>query len=293
MQEERNIIIGGGISGLIYAYYNPSYLLISDKLGGQLKSKFQTGPKYIHCDEYSEKFFNDLGLYLPKRKIKVGYWYDNALHDVNTDENKKTYFEKTRGETSTPYSSVMSSNKNEFECYDIDMNIVINHIIGLLQNTIYLEKINKIDIVNKHLEINNNIIKFDNIVSTIPKNIFLMLSDNKDKAEKYKSFPTTFVLKKDTKDCPFDVFKEYDYVYVSEKKYPFHRITKTKEGVVYEYKGDNIEKSYNEVDREILKVGQLIQNEEKIEFNNVTFFGRYGKWKHNILINDLIKEIKK
>jgi len=291
MQEKRNIIIGGGISGLLYAYYNPDHVLISDKLGGQLKTRFQTGPKYIHCDEYSEKLFNDIGLYLPKRKIKVGYFYNGKLNDTNTDENKKLYFEKTRGENSTPYSSVMTSNKKEYECYDVDMNIVINHIINLLRNTIYLEKIDNINIEKKYLSINNFNIEYDNLISTIPKNVFLFLSKEYELANKYISHPTTFILKKDMNVCPFNDFEGYDYVYVSEKKYPFHRITKTNEGIVYEYKGDDIKKTENEIDREVLKVGQLIQNEEIVEFNDVKFFGRYGKWKHNILINDLIKEL--
>jgi len=292
MKNKKNkIILGGGIAGLLYAFYNPEYILITDKIGGHFSSNFQTGPKYIHVDKNTTKLLKDLGLYVPIKKIKVGYFYNDILHDENTEENRKLYFKKTRGETTQPYSSIMSSNKKEFEFYDINLSIIIDELEKRIKNNIIIDTVSKIDIEKNIIFINDREIQFSNLISTIPQNIFLSISNKEELAKKYKSFPTTFILIKDDSLCPFKDFKEYDYVYISEEKYPFHRITKTKNGLVFEYKGDDIQIQKNEIEREVLKIGQIVENDTNVDFKNISFFGRYGCWKHKILINDLLKEI--
>jgi len=296
MSKERNrngrkIILGGGIAGLLFAFYNPEYLLISDVLGGQFKTKFQTGPRFLHVDKNTNCLLGDLNRYVGIKKVKVGYFYDGELHDENTEENKKRYFEKTRGESSQPYSSVMSSNKKEFESYIVDLSEIIDDLVNSIKNETMIGKITKIDTDNKKVYVGKYEYEYDELVSTIPLNIFLFLSGKEELAKQYLSFPTTFILMKNNDDCPFVDFKDYDYVYVSEEKYPFHRITKTKEGFVYEYKGDINSLNINQKDKEVLKVGQLVQNDNNIKFENVSFLGRFAEWKHNILINDVLKKI--
>jgi len=289
----RKIILGGGIAGLLYSFYNPDCLLITDKLGGQSKSRFQLGPRILHADENTSKFLSDLKRYIPIKKIKVGYFYNDSINDENTEENKKKYFEKTRGETSQPYSSVMSSNKNEYGSYDISISEIIEDLERMIKNEVIIGKVSKIDTDKKILTVNDTEIKYSELISTIPLNVFLFLTGNIDKANSFKSYPTTFVLMKSLEKCIFTDFNEHDYIYVSDEKYSFHRVTKTKDGYVFEYKGERIVDPLLLKDSEIIKVGQLIQNDEIIKFSKVKFFGRYATWKHNILINDLLKEIYK
>jgi len=40
-----------------------------------------------------------------------------------------------------------------------------------------------------------------------------------------------------------------------------------------------------------MKVGQLVQNDINIDFKYVKFFGRYANWRHNVLVNDLLKQL--
>jgi len=287
----KKIILGGGISGLLYAFYNPDCLLISDKIGGQSSSRFQLGPRILHADENTTRLLEDLNRYIGIKKIKVGYFYNDKINDENTEENKKAYFEKTRGESSQPYSSVMSSNKNEYDSYDIELSEIIENLERKIHNEIILGKVTKIDLENNKLIIDEKEIEYSKLISTIPINVFLFLAGKTDEAKQYVSYPTTFILSDNLDNAPFKDFGEYDYVYISDEKYPFHRITKTKDGFVYEYKGDMSSTSLGQKDREVLKVGQLVENDKKVEFDNVNFLGRYATWKHNILINDLLKEI--
>lgn len=290
-KEKTEIIIGGGISGLIWAYFNPKAIIITDQIGGQFSSKFQLGPKYIHIDEHSIRFFNDLEIRPKVKRIKIGFFYDGKLHSENTEENRKRYFMKTRGETSEPYRSVMSADKTEFDSFDISVDEIIEKIKEKINNKIIFEKVISIDNHHKKITTQFTEIKYDNIISTIPLNVFLFLNNKPELAKRFKSYPTTFIYQRTNEECPFKDFQDYDYVYVSELKYPFHRITKVPNGIVYEYKGDSIISSNNEVDRVVMNVGQLIQNDIKIDLKSIKFWGRYAKWQHGLLVNDLLKEI--
>jgi len=287
--KKTEIILGGGIAGLLWHYFNPKSVIITDRIGGQFLTKFQLGPKYIHIDKYTTRFFKEIDLKPNIKKIKIGFFYDGKLHSKNTEKNRKKYFEKTRGNIKEIYYSAMSADKTEFDSYDISINKIIEKI--KIEDRVLLEKVNNINLENKKIITNSTEITFDKLVSTIPLNTFLYLADRSNITNQFKSYPTTFVLSSNYKNCPFNDFKDFDYVYFSEEKYPFHRITKTEKGLVFEFKGDVIYPIINEKDRIIMKVGQLIQNDLNINFENVNFFGRYGCWKHKIKINDLLKEL--
>lgn len=284
-------ILGGGIAGLLYAFYDPEYTIITDRIGGQFSSDFQLGPKYLHVDEYTKKLFSDLKIEPSIKKIKIGFFYDGDIHKENTEHNRIKYFQKTRNVFSEPYKSVMSASKTEFDSYDIDVEELVKTLAKNKNIKIILEKISNIDLKSKEIKTVKEMYIFEELVSTIPMTVFLFLTGAPEFAKLYQSYPTTFILG-NQKDCPFEDFKDFDYVYVSEKEYPYHRITKTKEGIVFEFKGEQVEKMETEKKRVIMPVGQLIQNDDiKMKFDNVKFFGRYATWKHSIKTNELLKEI--
>lgn len=292
MEENKlKIILGGGIAGLLWAYYHPEYYIFTDQIGGQFASKFQLGPKYIHVDDNTKRLFDDLDVKILVKKIKVGFYYNGKLHSENTEENRKRYFEKTRGSSSEVYRSVMSGNKSEFDSFDISTNDLLEIIKPKLKNRIIFNKIAKISCQRKTVK-NQDSKKYQylKLVSTIPLNIFLNLAGYKWLSNQFKSHPTTFILS-DRQPVLIPDFQDFDYVYFSEPHILYHRITKTSDGFVFEFKGDNISKMAFEKDRVILPVGQLIQNEYDLDIQNVKFFGRYAKWQHGLLVNDLLKEI--
>ena len=288
--KDNLVILGGGIAGLIWSYYHPESIIITDQIGGQFSSKFQLGPKYLHVDENTKKFFKDLGIKPPTKKIKIGFYYDGELHSENTEENRKKYFEKTRGSSSEPYRSVMSANKTEFDSYDIGVDELINILKDKIQSKVILERITEIDLFTHEIITESGKLKFGKLISTIPMNIFMFMANKPNIAKQYQSFPTTFILG-DRRDCLIKDFQDFDYVYVSDEQYPFHRLTKTSKGIVFEYKGDDLPLLLSEKDRYVMKTGQLIHNDIKVNFQNVKFWGRYGCWNHGIKVNDLLKGI--
>jgi len=289
----NNIILGGGIAGLIWAYFHPEYAIISKELGGQFKAPFSLGPKYLHVDEYTKRFVKEMKLTETHiRKIKIGFFFEDKVHSKNTDENRIRYFKKTRG-LEIPYESAMSADKTEFDAYDIGPEELTNHIVKKVKNTVIRENVKRISLETQELETDSIRMKYNQLVSTIPLNIFLKLAGKEDIANEFKYFSTTFVLLDEDEffeHCLINI-EDYDYIYFSDDEYPFHRITKTPEGIVAEYKTNPEETISPEKDVITLKVGQLIENDINVDFQNVKLFGRYGTWKHEIKVNQLLKEI--
>lgn len=287
----NKVILGGGIAGLLQAYFNPDAVIITDQIGGQFSAKFQLGPKYLHVDDSTKRFFEEIDIKPDIKKIKIGFFYDGHIHSENTEENRKRYFEKTRGSSTEPYKSVMSANKTEFDSFDIGVDDLIKIIKTKIDNKVILEKIEGIDLKNKEILTKSGNLKYEQLISTIPMNTFLFLCDKSNIAKSFQSYPTTFIFSETLEHCPFNDFENYDYIYVSEPQFDFHRITKVPGGVVFEYKGNNIKSLECEKDRVEMKVGQLVQNDINIDFKYVKFFGRYANWRHNVLVNDLLKQL--
>jgi hypothetical protein len=288
MEKNREVILGGGIAGLLLAYYNPEAILITDQIGGQFNAPFQLGPKYLHVDKYTNRLFSDLGIRPGIKNIKVGFFYKNELHERNTEENRVKYFQKTRGEGEV-YKSTMSSDMTEFDSYDISTEELVEILKTKIKNEIIIGKVTNIDNLHRKLTLENGIvIPYSTLISTIPMNTFLFLNNKIEAAKQFKSFPTTFIL---VENNVVNDFRDYTYVYFSEPQYPFHRITQIEHGAVFEFKGDDIPRFQSEKNRFVQKTGQLIQNDIEISIKYVEFFGRYGCWKHGILVNDLLKQI--
>jgi protoporphyrinogen oxidase len=183
----------------------------------------------------------------------------------------------------------MSSDMTEFDSYDIGTEEIINILKAKIKNEIIINKVIKINNLHRQITLENGeILSYNNLISTIPMNVFLYLNDKIEVAKQFKSFPTTFIL---VENDVVNDFKDYTYVYFSEPQYPFHRITQLEHSAVFEFKGDDIRRFPSESNRFVQKVGQLIQNDIKIDIKYVEFFGRYGCWKHGILVNDLLKQI--
>jgi len=285
----KDIIIGGGIAGLILGYFNPKVTIITENFGGQFSTPFPLGPKYIHKDRYSTRFMKELNLNPEVKTIKIGFYYNKRLHNKNTIENREKYFKKTRSSEEI-YKTSMSADLTEFEAFDIGPNEIIDILTKKIKNDILIKKVQKINYSDKTLKTISSE-KYNKLYVTIPKNIFLFLSGHPEIAKEFESHPTTFILVSKKNKYILKGFEKFDYVYFSEPKYPYHRVTKVEQGYVFEYRGDKIAKMKGEIDRHVMYVGQLIENQNKMKFEDITFFGRYAEWKHGIKVNDLLKKI--
>jgi len=277
-----NYILGGGISALIFNFYHKDYTIISPDVGGQFNSNFNLGPRYLHKNKYTEKFLQDIKLQYKERIVNVGYVNEFGELCIPDESYRRKYYMKSRHiDNLEKYdSSIMTSFKNSFEIYDIDFKLLIDK----LSNIKYINgNVKSINLHDKKLLVNNKELNYNKIVSTIPLNIF----------NKMTSFTDEIFQKQDMiyiKSNEYDInISDYDYVYDIRKDKPWHRVSKDK-GFIYDLCSYSFDFPFDVLALKELNGSQIISTTNNYEPEDVLFLGRYGEWKHNIKIEDVIQK---
>ena len=306
-------ILGGGIAGLIYAFYNKDYKVISDTFGGQMVTDM--GPRYIEANDITRGFLADVGIEiesLPAKEIRVGY-YDNDVKEVVNqppEHFRNAYWRITRGNIPIE-NSCMNSNKKSMIVFDIDASIVMDKLIEYfsLSKRIIVEEVCKVNLRRKMIEtIGGGEFKFSKMISTLPLPILHKMICPAELRE-FKSTvfyyaPTTFLFVRPN-EFLYNMFSEgSDFVYVINHKF-MHRVTKISnslyclEMTVDEF--TNFSRcNLNEfvpVGKSVLKVGQILSAEytvfsKTLDKYNIELFGRYAEWNHGIRTTQLIEKAK-
>jgi len=294
MMEKQTFILGGGIAGLIWSYYNDG-IVISPEFGGQMSNHFPLGPRYLHDIPEARKFLLDIGLKIIPKKIVTGYLYNGeVLPEPPNAEFVEEYFFKSRGGIGTFDSTVMSSQKSSFDSLLVDFEKIIDKLIMHLGKRKIEDKIIGINLKNKTFILEKNGVKnYQKMVSTIPLNIFLKICSMPCSLQ---CQPITYTwLSSD-----YTRFPEWcDYIYAPEKKFVYHRLTKDSKGIIVDIFGHHTKEKMKEVfgkhfiDCQTLWNSQIISIDEIPKVDNVKFVGRYGtwnrKWKTEMVISEAIR----
>lgn len=294
----NKIILGGGISGLVYAFYNKEYKVISDSFGGQMLNYFNLGPRYLHATIWSEKFLNDLGLPIEEQVIKTGYQINKIKFvDIMLDIGyKKEYYMKSRGiKDLTGFDeTAMSEGKNTFKALKVDFTKVIEKLVIACQSRLIQDKVTLVDVKAKTISLQSGqVLSYDELINTMPLNIFsglLLGADDFPKSESFKASPMTYVLLKPQPS------KGFNYLYVPQINVKHHRLTWDDKGLVADIFGiwtpEQLKKIYRDeyVDSKILYNAQIIPYVGELRLDGVKFLGRYGKWDRHYKTEKIIEE---
>jgi len=279
--KNNNLIIGGGITGLIIAFYTGK-TIISKNVGGQLSS-WSLGPRFLHNNKHTIDLLKKLNVAFKKKTLNIGF-YDERFVDFSEDFRQK-YYQKTR-KTETKYiKSSMSSGKSKLNILEIDFKELIDKLVENV--TIIKKDVKAIDCMAKTLTLDTGeLTAYNSLIVTIPITTFQELS--KIKFGDFKYLPKTFILT----DSKFDI-KDFDYVYFAGNK-PWHRITKLCDKQIFEFVGNDVDSlikdELNILDMKHLKTGQILNSGIKIKkLEDIEFVGRYAEWNHDRLIHDVIK----
>lgn len=285
------VIIGGGISGLIAAFYNEDYFLISKDIGGQMVNNF-LGPRILEIDEYSEMFLDDLGIEKVEKVAKIGFMDSEEVKTESDSDFRLKYYLKSRclDKALNIPDSIMSQGKNYINYYDVDWNYVVDKIKSKIKDKIINSNVSYIDVESNTLLLDDGrIIEYEDIISTIPAPIFYKLI-NETAGVEFKFIPKLFIV---VDKINIDM-KNFDYVYCLGNN-KFHRITKindNKYAIEYTTKEryENIIKNWYPSPKTYCQVlyGQIVSG--KVDsFDNISFVGRFAEWKHGIKINNVIE----
>jgi len=290
-----NFILGGGISGLICAYYNPSYTIISKEIGGQQKSSFPFGPQYLHYTPEIEELLMDLKLPITTQEVKIGYFYKGGFIKPK-DSHQREYWLKTRDKINFQEDCMMGK-KESFEAFTVSPQ-ELTEILRLRVHNKILAEAYHIDLDAHKILCWEGEFKYDELISTIPLPMFLKLT-NKHAKLSWQSIFFEYAQTKKTGILHRILWREgrdFDFIYFPWVGVEFYRITKLEEPFcVVEYTHIPSSQTYEleVLKTHSLKYGKVVGGSvEKLD-ENLKFIGRWAKWEPKYFIHHTIKEAKK
>jgi len=299
----KKFILGGGISSLIFAYYNRDYTIISPDIGGQLNMNFSP-PKIIHANKYTEKLLVDLGLSCDLDKATMRYVKDRKILERLTNEDRLNFINKKMCEFDKPYNAMrfddtkLSVEENYINHYKTPMNdLMLKLKESVFDYTEHMKrKVILINTTNKTITLDNyETIPYSHIVSTMPANDFCHIAWDYAKEKPLRYIPVTYIYADSLIDYIADP-DSADWWYICDRNVPFNRISKINGNYVYECTGlmtrdvvEHIIGPQHIVGYSIQRVGVIFTNEMK-DTESIMFLGRLAQYHHSVKIQDVIEK---
>lgn len=293
LSSNHKYVLGGGISGLLFAFYNPDYVIISPDVGGKLSNNSISATILIHDSPETRRLLADLGLPLKLKTHIIKYYIDGSLRDViTTKERKKIISKKMKTNQVKGFlgkDKTLSYNDNYIPILDIDYQLLISK----LQKRVKIINDKAIRITPEEIICEKSRYPYNQLISTVPAPVFWKLYKEE---RNLTSMPVTFVVSK-TNPLP-TVNTNWDLVYFGDQKLPYSRVNLMKDGLyLYEFTG-KIEK--DEIKRKLpdLNISKYFCDTNgivKSDLNNipppkVRFLGRFATWDHRIKIQEVIRQ---
>lgn len=296
---DKDFIIGGGISAMVFQYYNPSFTIITPETGGLFGSYIAT----IHDTPETRKLAKDLGILNPDslhRKEYIGYYNNGWIQETLTPElqllliqKKMSNWNESIDRIFRPESFTMSTAKsvNYMNALDIDPSKITRLLKAILPPVI-VGTVGKI--TDEYIEAEGTRHEYDRLISTIPAPIFWKLY-GEPREFPYKPI-TNFV----TATKPGVFHDKFHMVYYDDSV-PFSRITHLQGKYAVELTGNMTKQNFQEVYPELGEVDMLhipfgrIQSvpENKPPNDRILFLGRFSEWKFgNTLEHSLMKSLE-
>lgn len=297
----KKIILGGGISAKIFAFYNREYEIIGRKESATAVTEMQNfiemqyhplclmflkDIERISGNKIPYKFVNRQILYFDGKnysadiksedKIKI---LEKKLTDINTKQKLEI---KTKLFSDINFAQDVNG---EYRIIVIDFNL-LHKILDEIIHPQYICQENVKNIIlaeNKIITETNKQFIFEDCVSTIPLNIFYKLC-NIDVA-----LHSSDVYVRETTESELEIPEipsDNAMVYFPEKNKIFTRVIKKDGKCFVDITGNpNDNKKYY-----IMKNARFSLHINKHIFNNIMFLGRFSEWNPNITLQDVIRK---
>jgi hypothetical protein len=296
---KNNFILGGGITGLIHAFYNPDYSVISEDIGGRLNQKFFQNIIYLHHTQETEDFLNEVGIEYQKRTQLIKYCKENKLTTNISSEDKVNVIKKKLDDPDfNPTDLALSTS----DYYIPILTFSYADLIEKISSKINFINQRVIRITEKEIVTEDTSYYYDNIVSTLPAQVFWSIYHTGTK-EVFKRKATTFVLC--DKEPSFFSNEKYDMVYFIDSNQKYVRIskkpsTRDESIILYEFTGavskeeaiQHLPEDCNILEYYVDYSSVIYTNKNNIPPKNVIFSGRFAEWNHSLKQQDVIKTAK-
>jgi len=226
----NNVILGSGLSGLIWAYTHPDHMIISNNVGGFVSNKMQELMVTIFYTENTSRLFGELNINRVKNTYKIRYYHNNEILEIVTPELKQLYVKRKTGECPEIHTDPdikLGSENNHYNFLHIDMHELINALEKKVKDRIIIGEIvgiseNYIKVLQKG-QSEPIMMSYNKLVSTLPATVFWTLYSSESCAPEMKSNASTYIL---TNSIPKSLqnTNSWNNLYLIDDEFPFHRI---------------------------------------------------------------------
>lgn len=301
---KQSYIIGGGISGLVWAFYT-NYPIITPQIGGNYTRTYMT---WLHDSPETRQLLKDLGYENPAfyaKKSYIGYYKDGIVYDYMTEEiNQQTIIRKMTEWDKKPDQllnirskdmslSVIGGGNNYMNTLNVDLNDLIVRLTDKVE--IINGKVVSIkdDTINVLIGNDETEVDYNKVISTIAAPFFWKAYDP-DNTKEFKCLPITNVIVTKKPDF-FD--DKYEMVYY-DMTVPFSRVSHLGGLYAIEFTGTMTEEQFKELyptlpvkDFFVVKQGRIFHNEENVSpTENIIFSGRFAQWEYGVTTEHIVKQ---
>jgi hypothetical protein len=300
------VLLGGGLSARVFAFYNPEYLWVAPQGGGQVDVKSFEHSIILPAGKICEDFLQDIALVDGKSqhfepiRIQIGYVMSGSYIEGEPPESIKQELLKKKLSGFIKPPSLFSEENVLAEAYIKDddrgamwtYGIKTNDLLGYLAANSRPVAINAkaVSISDHEITLDDGmVLSYSHLVSTIPANIFWKIYKGPYSEQKTfvgSSFFTTDMRKESWLSYGYPELPDNSMCYFPEAKYGFDRVRTSAL-----LQGDDLalEGPSSFHDAVEIPFARILRCYDNIAPPAVMFLGRYAEWNPDLVISDVIR----
>lgn len=318
----KGIIIGAGVSGLIWKFYNPDWELIAPVqehlIVGNNSFRKQNNCNemiWLHDSYETRKLVHDLGLQTETRQSYVGYYNNGIIKDNLTTPINEILIKKKMCNWKKIDSNYMP-NSSALSLTQADIGANYMRVLNITQADLIQSLMKKCKITHGYMgEVNRELVgitneppspmrgyvysQYDILISTIPAPFFWKawnkMNPNNQVSMQTDSIPITMIT---VNERPEQYEGTYEMIYY-DFTVPFTRIRDNRNGTwTIEFTGiinkEEFEKLFSKLpvqSHTIIPQGRIFSNNQNYPpTNRIAFSGRFAQWNHAITTEHVINQ---
>lgn len=286
-------ILGGGLSGLVAAYYNPEYTVITPDFGGFIDSKFGRAFVVLHATDPMRELFDELGIKSFEKRVEIAY-YDHGSGlwtELEAEQERhfaREYVEEKLPDRMQPGKDLeLSAPGDSWQALFVDESIV-DALKSEVRNFKFghIEEIRDGEMTLVPTSSERKELEWDEIISTLPAPLFRKIADTDWSLDHH---PTTYAEIPRHK-IPERYFSQpWNILYTVDPGVEYHRVVRNMLSSRYfvECLGDV--DVYGATDQFTNDHGVIADEELDAPYPGITFLGRYAEWQHDVRIDHVVE----
>jgi len=311
----KRYIIGGGLSGLIFAYYNPEYTVITSSAGGVFGDSNFSGVIVLHDTPENRNLLEDLSLPIVQRPVLIlSLVGGDILHSsqVRREERNKIRLKKMITHDRYPKTDFtkdletgsleLSTDRDILPTLEVEPGELVTELVKrvTIKNGCTVTQIKDTSLTYTRKGAGTEEVEFDHLVSTLPAPIFWSIYEGAQEAAKNMKrsslkMEAATVVKSGRPPLENEPDEDF-FLYIPDPSVPYVRCKKRQGVYFYEFTGElPVGMAGNLFDGDVRGVTTIPYARISDDLSNfppspfISFLGRFSTWRHRDLIHDVVR----